>query len=297
MKIKEGASRWLFIILLFFIIIGLTAFWLLYQPNSFLELNVLDVGQGDAIFIQTPSGKTVLIDGGPDNKVIRRLSEELPFWQRQIDLVILTHPHDDHFQGLVEVLKRYQVTKLLITRVECFNPAYQEFLEVARSSKTQISLVDDLDKFVIDDINFTVLYPIAKVADKKYDNFNNSSIVLKLSYHDIDFLMMGDAEVVVEEELLSKSINVLESEVLKLGHHGADTSSDEDFLRAVNPKIALISVGEINSYGHPSPLITKRLDRLSIKQYLTKDLGTIKLQTDGKWLKVDETCLIANCPL
>jgi len=294
---KEGKKRRLIAIAIFIIVVALVAFWFLYQPIDYLKFSALDVGQGDAELIVTPRGQTILVDGGPDNKIIRRLSEELPFWQRRIDLVVLTHPHDDHFRGLIEVFKRYQVNNLILTGIECFDPAYEEFIKVAQTSNVKIFIYNGLDNFMIDGLNIASLYPRENIKNKKYDNSNNSSIVLKLSYNKIDFLLMGDAETLVEQELLFSSKNMLNAEVLKVAHHGAETSSGEDFLKVVKPTIALISVASENDYGHPSPRILKRLARLNIKEYLTKDVGTIHLKTNGQWLKSNDTCLIADCPL
>jgi len=294
---KEGKRRYLLGLVLLIIASALVAFWFLYQPTNYLEFSLLDVGQGDAILIQTPTGKNILIDGGPDNKVIRRLSEELPFWQRRLDLVILTHPHDDHYRGLIEVFKRYQVDNFLMTDVHSADLGYQELLNIIKTKPTRVIIHDGTETFNLDGLNISALYPLENVANKKLSNLNNSSIVLKLSYQEIDWILTGDAEVLVEKELLVTAQKFLSAEILKLGHHGSDTSSSEDFLKMVNPQIAIISVGLDNAYSHPSPLILKRLERLGIKKYLTKDSGTINLITNGQWLKSNETCLIANCPL
>ncbi|MCX6792707.1 MAG: ComEC/Rec2 family competence protein [Candidatus Falkowbacteria bacterium] len=294
---KEEGRRYLVAATLIIIVAALVAFWFLYKPRNYLELSTLDVGQGDAILIETVNDKTILVDGGAGKKVVRRISEELPFWQRKLDLVVLTHPHDDHFGGLIEVFKRYQVSNLLITGIETSDSGYKEFMSVVENSDAKVSIYNGIDKFTIDNLDIASLYPRSNVANKKYSNANNSSIVLKLSYADMDFLLMGDAEKPVEEELLVNEKNNLNAEVIKLGHHGADTSSTEEFLKSVKPTLALISVGKDNSYGHPSPLIMKRLERLGIKSYLTEDSGTIHLETDGHWLKSDQACLIGDCPL
>jgi len=294
---KEERERYLLGLVLLIITSALVAFWFLYQPVNYLEFSLLDVGQGDAILIQTPNGKNILIDGGPDNKIIRRLSEELPFWQRRLDLVILTHPHDDHFRGLIEVFKRYQVDNLLMTGVDYSSLAYQKFIATVKAENSQVIIHDKQDLFSLDGLAIKVVYPSGNIAHKKYKNYNNASLVLKLSYHEIDWLLMGDAETEVEKDLLAKNKSELKSEILKLGHHGSDTSSSEDFLQAVDPELAIISVAKENDYGHPSLMILKRLARLGIKNYLTKDSGTIHLLTNGQWLKSDEACLIANCPL
>lgn len=297
MLIKEGKRRRLILIVILIIIISLATFWFLYQPNEYLEVDWLDVGQGDAELIKTPHGKVILVDGGPDKKVLQRLGENLPFWQNKIDLIILTHPHDDHFGGLTEVLKRYQVKNLLYTNVKCSDLGYQNFLKVVDEKKVNKIIMNGQDIVTIDSINLMLLYPFTSLAGQTYSNANNTSIVFRLNYKDINLLMTGDAEKSVEQELVSKASQDLKAQILKLGHHGSDTSSTENFLKIVNPLMGIISVGKDNKFGHPVPITLRRLERLGINFVRTDQSGTIKTLTNGQWLKSGATCLIANCPL
>jgi competence protein ComEC len=294
---KEGTKNYLVVSLIIVITLSVVVFWFFYKPTNYLEVDFLDVGQGDAELIKTPHGQTILVDGGPDKKVLQRLGETLPFWQNKIDLVILTHPHDDHFGGLSEVLKRYQVKNLLFTNVLCKDLGYQNFLKIVNENKVNKIIMTGPDKFTLDEVSFILLYPRTSLAGQTYKNANNTSIVFQLNYKDINFLLTGDAEKEVEKELINVDAKDLSAQILKLGHHGSDTSSTENFLKAVKPLVGIISVGANNKFGHPVPIILERLKRLGIEIKRTDQEGTIKALTNGQWLSLDKTCLIANCPL
>jgi len=257
-------------------------FSLSYNPPENLGVDFLDVGQGDAILIKTPFGQNILIDGGPDNKVIEELGKNLPFWDRQIDLMVLTHPHDDHVTGLIEVIKRYSVKKILYTGVVHSAPNYLAWLEAIRERKIPLVIIDRPQKVVLGDSCYLeIISPAKSLLARETDNLNNSSIVAKLVYEETVFLFTGDAEMEIEKELLVSGAD-LGVQVLKVGHHGSDTSSSEEFLEAVGPQIAVIQVGKDNDFGHPNLRILKRLERTGA-EVLRSDLdSTIKLISNGK---------------
>jgi len=287
MRAKGGIAVTILLIVTAF---GLSYF--LYTPDQRLEINFLNIGQGDAALIRTPHKKTILIDGGPPNKaVLRELGSVLPFWQRKIDLIILSHPHDDHFGGLSAVAERYKVGAVILTDYTYRSSAYTEFFEILKSKNIPIIYAKKED-LVIDDIYFNFLFPYESLAHKKIENANNASIVVRVSYGEIDALFSGDAELELENQLLATVKNELDSEILKLGHHGSDTSSSEEFLEAVSPELAIASAGVDNSYGHPSPRILKRLERRAIKSYRTDLDGTIRLKTDGEKVYHRKACII-----
>ncbi|MFC1678150.1 ComEC/Rec2 family competence protein [Patescibacteria group bacterium] len=275
------------------LILGITAcflvipvFWTQYEAKTELEVDFLDVGQGDSILIKTPFGQNVLIDGGEDNSVIRELSKNLPWFDRTIDLMILSHPHGDHVDGLNEVIKRYQVKKILYTGVVYSTPGYIAWLELIRDNKIPLSIIDRPQKITLgQECYLDIMYPLKNLLGQEVNNLNNSSIVVKLVYKDIKYLFVGDAETEVEKELLNIQAD-LSAQVLKVGHHGSDTSSSEEFLEAVNSKIAVISVGKDNSFGHPSRRIIKRLERLGVQIFRTDELGTIKIASNGENIEI-----------
>lgn len=273
---------------------ALPVFYFTYSASTNLEVDFLDVGQGDAILIKTPAGQNVLIDGGSDSAVIKRLSENLSWWDKTIDLMILTHPHSDHVAGLVEVLKRYPVKKILYTGVIHDSPDYLAWLEAIRDKKIPLIIIDRPQRINLsDNCYFDILYPQKSLLGKAVDNLNNSSIVAKLIYGETNFLFMGDAEVEVENSLVgTQNLAFLQANILKIGHHGSDTSSSQEFLETVftspllSPSegeraIAVIQVGADNDFGHPNLRILKRLERLGAKTFRTDLDGTIKAWSNG----------------
>lgn len=267
----------------FSIIISVTIVvaWRFYPNNRLLEISVLDIGQGDAILLEAPKGQVVLVDGGPDKKILRRLGEELPFWEKNIDLMVLTHPHEDHLAGLVFVLDRYHVGAVMITGVMASSNSYKHFLEIISNKHIPLILIDQTETIAFDDIRLEILYPQSSFKSQRMGNINNSSIVMKMVYKEVELLLTGDAEEAEEKELLASGIN-LQADILKVGHHGSETSSTEGFIKIVNPKIALISSGAGNSYGHPSPRTLKRFERLGIEVFRTDLEGTVHINTDGQ---------------
>ena len=287
------------ILLIFGIVLILVAipfFWLSYpkvenainqgRTPEELEVNFFDVGQGDSILIKTPFSQNVLIDGGPDIGVIEELSKNLPWWDRTIDLIILSHPHDDHVNGLNDVIKRYEVKKILYTGVVHDSPGFLNWLELIKEYNIPLVIIDRPQTITLgSDCKLDIIYPQESLLGKEVDNLNNSSIVVKLTYKETSFLFTGDAEIEVEEELIKKEID-LKADVLKAGHHGSDTSSSEEFLNKVNPDYTIITVGVDNTFGHPSRRIIKRLERVEANILRTDEKGTIKMVSDGEVIKI-----------
>ena len=231
--------------------VAIPAFWLTYSAASDLEVDFLDVGQGDSVLIKSPFGQNILIDGGPNNIVITRLSEELPFWDRTIDLMILTHPHDDHVNCLNDVIRRYQVKKILYTGVAHNSPGYLTWLKLVKDKHIPLVIINRPQVINLGpECRLEILYPLQSFLSKEVDNLNNSSIIAKLVYKKAKFLFTGDAEKEVEEELLASGAD-LSAQALKAGHHGSDTSNSKGFLEAINPRIAAIQAGAENKFGHP----------------------------------------------
>ncbi len=244
------------------------------KPNVALEAVFFDVGQGDAILVKTCCQK-ILIDGGPDLSLAASLGNYLSYWDRTIDYMILTHPHADHVAGLNEVLNRYRVKRILLTRAVSDSGAWQAFASALRENHLveyiQQPAARELDGGVI----MKFLYPDWSFKPAGAD-LNDTSMVVKISYGDFDFLFTGDAGAEVESHLLKENAD-LESEVIKIAHHGSRSASSPAFLEAVHPRYAIISVGK-NSYGHPHRRVLKRLEELGIQYFRTDEDGDIILR-------------------
>lgn len=257
------------------------------KADGLLHVNILDVGQGDAILIQTPKGKTILIDGGPDNTVIRELGEVLPFYKRTIDLIILTHPDRDHLVGLLEVVKRYKVKGALVTGVSKRDPMYESFLSFLNSKNVHVKFANaENDIEFEEDIFLDILFPDNTLLASPPIDINETSIIFRLDYLETNALFTGDAEESTEEYMVKKyekldELSVLRADLLKTGHHGSKTSSTKEFLEAVMPKLAAISVGRDNKFGHPVPEVLKRLERAGAKISRTDIQGRLEFVSDG----------------
>ncbi|HIC94008.1 MAG TPA: MBL fold metallo-hydrolase, partial [Anaerolineae bacterium] len=250
-------------------------------PDGRLHVAFLDVGQGDAIFIQTPRGRQILIDGGPNPATLTAaLGRRMPFWDRTIDLVILTHPDDDHLTGLIPVLERYRVGQILESGYEHSTSTYQRWLELIEEKKTPAHLARSGMRLGLEEgLELAILHPGPELLKGTEADSNNNSVVSRLSMGRVSFLFPGDIEEVVETMLLASG-RELSSTVLKVPHHGSDTSSSAPFLEAVNPQLAVISVGADNRFGCPSPEVVERLEGRAILKRTDED-GTIEVVTDG----------------
>ncbi len=255
-------------------------FWVQAQ-EGLLRLFVFDVGQGDAIFIAAPGGGQVLIDGGPDSTVLTRLGEVMPFWDRSIDAVILTHPHADHLDGLIAVLERYGVGVVVESGVEHSIAEYEVWRRKIRElGIPRIVAVRGGIMRLGGGARLDVLLPDRPYDARRVRNIHEAAIVLKLSFASTTALLMADAELSRERELLASGINI-HADLLKVGHHGSKTSTSEVFLRAVRPRLAAISVGAKNRYGHPAGEVLDRLQAAGVEIFRTDRDGTVTFISDG----------------
>jgi len=244
-----------------------------------LTVSFLNVGQGDSIFVDSPSGRQVLIDGGPDRSVLRELSKIMPWYDRSIDVVIATHPDADHISGFVDVLQRYRVEYIFHPGVEKnTGPAESMLLSVAKEGANEVyarrGQIINLGKGAY----IEILFPDRDVSDVET---NTASIVARLVYGNTAFMLTGDSPQAIENYLVELDGKELHSNVLKAGHHGSKTSSSELFSGFVNPNFAVFSRGCDNSYGHPHPEIVALFQRFEIPTLDTCEDGTITFVSDG----------------
>ncbi|MEK7515214.1 MAG: ComEC/Rec2 family competence protein [Patescibacteria group bacterium] len=245
-----------------------------------LVVSLLDVGQGEAIFIQTPNGRQVLIDGGPNASVLEELGAVMPVGDRTLDLVVLTHAHSDHVSGLVHVLERYAVSGILESGAPYTTGVYRAWRDaVAQEGAVAVQALPGRRILLDADTALTVYAPnpTRALAEK---NPNNASVMLMLQHGAVRMLLTGDAEAPVEQRLVSQGAQLV-ADILKVGHQGSRTSSTLPFLMRVAPRVAIMSVGEGNTYGHPHRVVTERLANLSIPYYRTDVDGRITIESDG----------------
>ncbi|MBI2448307.1 MBL fold metallo-hydrolase [Candidatus Microgenomates bacterium] len=255
-----------------------------------LRVWFFDVGQGDGIFFRTAEGVDVLIDGGPGSSVIEKLAKVLPAWDKQIDYVFLTHPHADHLEGLIEVLQRYEVSNFIESGFVAKTAGYERLEKEAMSGGEKKIIAKTGDRFDFgSDVTAEVFWPEPGILSSATDT-NDSSIVMKLSYGEIDFLLTGDATETVEKGLLDDDLN---SEFLKVAHHGSRYASTTAFLQKASPLVSFISSGKGNTYGHPAPEALQRLITAGSRVLRTDLSGTIEVEVgrDGRWKIVcEKTC-------
>ena len=256
-----------------------------FKPKSYVKVSFLNIGQGDSILIRATNGNDILIDGGPNKKVLSELGKELPIFDKDIDIMIESHPDKDHIGGLPEVVSRYKVGVFLEPGVESENSVDDELRKRIEEKNIPRFLARSGQIIDMGDGSYLkILFP-----DRDVSSFetNDASIVAEYIYGETCFLLTGDSPSKIEEYLVSKYKDELKCDVLKAGHHGSRTSTSDVYLEAVKPSLAIISAGKGNSYGHPHKETLERLVSHSVKVISTIDLGTIKILSDGKniWKK------------
>ncbi len=253
--------------------------------GSTLSVIFLNVGQGDAIFIQAPSGVQVLIDGGPDRSVLRELGSVMPWWDRTIDVVIATHPDADHVSGLVDVLERYRVSYILEPGVQADTPQAQSFLKtVANEDAVYMHARRGQEINLGDGATLKILFPDRDVSNLET---NTASIVARLVYGETSFLLTGDSPDSIEKYIVQLDGRELASNVLKAGHHGSKTSSSLLFVGFVNPEYAVFSRGCDNTYGHPHEDVVAVFNRFETKILDTCIDGRVTFVSDGQNLTLE----------
>lgn len=255
-----------------------------YARSEFFRYAMLDVGEGDASWMETPGHFQVLVDGGPDGGVLKKLERIMPFWDRTIDLVVLSHAHADHLGGLIEVLKRYEVEAILESGAEAETAEYGAWKEARDREGARLIFAESGASISIGgDFRILVLAPFKSMRGSLPENAHDASTIIRAEYGSTSFLFMGDAERSFERELVSRNI-ALRSDILKVGHHGSVTSSSNEFLNAVEPEFALISVGAKNRYGHPNGGVLEKLRKIAPSVLRTDEEGDIFFESDGKGL-------------
>lgn len=263
----------------------LISFSLALTFSTDLIIHFLDVGQADCILVQTPSGYNMLIDAGnnADAAFITSYLDNLGI--KRIDVAIGTHPHEDHSGSLDTVIRRYHIGQVYMPKAITTTRTFEDVLLAAKEKALRISTAKAGISITLDpEIQMQFLAP----NSDRYDDLNDYSAVLKLTYGQTSFLFTGDAEAVSEAEMLAAGYNYLSADLLKVAHHGSSSSTTEDFLRKVSPKYAVISVGADNKYGHPAPETLERLAKYGVQVLRTDQDGTIIISSDGETIRINK---------
>jgi competence protein ComEC len=260
-----------------------------YRPDGAVSVAVLDVGQGDAILIQGDRGGRMIVDGGPDPEgLLQALDERLPPWDHRLDIMVLTHPHEDHVAGLPKVLSRYRVGHLYESGLPGRGPGYMAWAAAIAAGEGRPGHLATGDRLSLDSIRFTVLWPDPGTvpAEPLHDGkaINNTSVVLLGVAHGQRFLLTGDMEEDIDPTLLGRGLPRVD--LLKVAHHGSRTATTTAFLDATRPGVAFISVGADNDYGHPAPETLERLRSRGVATYRTDLNGTLEARLDGHTVRV-----------
>lgn len=266
------SNRWWYL-LLFSIILILGLIISRVTISKKFKVDFLDVGQGDAALLVFPNRQTILIDGGPDNSLLRYLGEDLPFYRRRLDFLIFSHYHTDHITGLIEVLNRYQVGKIIYAPSDFNSPTLTSFWKAVFDNTIPVQeIVNRATLNLSHGCRADFLNPKSFGAKKD----PNNSLLVKIDCLKKSILFTGDNNADVEKKLLASDWD-LKADVLKEPHHGSNSAGTKEFLQAVNPSLTVISVGANNHFGHPSPSLLRRLEALHIKYWRTDLLGNLKM--------------------
>lgn len=239
-----------------------------------MQVHFIDVGQGDSILIESPNGKTMLVDGGVKGAGQQIVSYLKELGINKLDIVVATHPDADHIGGLIPVLDTMPIEQFYDSGKVHTSQTFEEMLTRIDEKNIPYHVPKTGDEIEFDkEVNVKVLNANEQATDN-----NDASIVLKMTYGNVSFLLTGDAGIALEKDMLQYDVTAT---VLKAGHHGSNTSSSEEFVRAVKPEVTILSYGEDNKYGHPHTEVVDRLQAIGSKIYATADLGTITVSTDG----------------
>lgn len=248
-----------------------------------LSVHFLDVGQGDCMLVHLPNGQNMLVDAGKNDSAGAIISYLQALKITRLDYLVGTHPHEDHIGSLDKVIEEFPVGEILLPRVTNNTRTFRELLETIDGKGLQVTTakagVNILEE---DGLTVKVLAPLGS----SYEDLNNYSAVIKITYREVSFLLTGDAEDVAEKEILNSGANI-KADVLKVGHHGSSSSTTSAFLNMVKPEYAVISLGADNEYHHPHQATLTRLKKAGINILRTDERGTIVFTTDGKDIEVE----------
>lgn len=269
-----------------FVLLGILVYQFAKFNDGKFHIVFCDVGQGDAIFLRTPKGTNILVDGGPDTSVLSCLSSHMPFWERDLELVILTHPHADHLNGLISVARRYKIGSFATENLKNNTAVFETLMDELENQKIKIQYVYEGDRFLFSDgVILDIVGPSREFIEKTSpggvigERSEFANIQSLFSYKDFSVLLTGDSQATQLHEA-AESIGLRKINVLQVPHHGSKTGLDSGILDIIKPELAVISVGKNNKYGHPAESIIKILKDKDIKILRTDEYGEIEIESD-----------------
>ena len=272
-----------YLLILLLLANGLIFYTVFAETRSTLRVYFLNIGQGDAALIESPTGNHFLIDGGPDKNILNALGRVMPFYNKTIDAVLVTHPDSDHIGGIPEVLDNYNVGEYISNGATSSTSISKQLEKEVLDKNIKKEIVRKDNIFDLGGGAFLrILYPN---SDPKGTDTNEYSIVAKLYYGDSTFLFTGDAPTDVENYLVKTNVDDLRSDVLKVAHHGSINSLSPEFLSAVLPTYSIVSAGKDNRYGHPNKEVVDFLNNLQSRILITHNLGDIGFVSDGQEIR------------
>ena len=264
--------------LLFAVVLIFYAVW--QKDNQPTQVVFLDVGQGDAMLASLPGDVQILVDAGPSGELASKLSRYLPFYDRDIELAVLTHPHADHLRGFLEIFKNYNVKNFIFSGASYSSRVYADFMEALKKEGGNVYLARTGDIISYEGRPILkILSPDKTALGQDFKKIHEANIVSQLELGNKKFLLMGDAEEGLESTLIARIASdatnaIMDIDILKVGHHGSKTSTSQKLLQAVKPEEAVIQVGR-NSYGHPTPAVLGRLKQIGAKIFRTDQIGDV----------------------
>lgn len=247
-----------------------------------LEISYLDVGQGDSAYIRV-NDFDILIDAGPKSDADRLMKQLEAKNIDDFEMIIATHPHEDHIGGMVDVFNRYEVESFYMPKVTHTTKTFQNMINAISKEGIEVQPIKEGMRF---DLGQGAKIDVYSPIYESYEEFNDYSPIMKLTFGETEFIFIGDAEAHAEQDVVAKYPNDLKADVLKFGHHGSSTSSTEEFLQSVDPNYGIISCGVDNKYGHPHRETLDKITKFNIKAYRTDKQGQITLTSDGKNISI-----------
>ncbi len=289
---KSKLLSFLFLSVLF--LANISAWTTVYNLNQQQPFEVVffDIGQGDAALVKTHLGHYILIDGGEGEAILDKLKKEIPFYRKEIDLIVLSHAHSDHLGGLMYVLEDYDVNNILWNGVGGESALSSRWEKELKEGDYDVKIAQLGQRIKSNDFHIDILYPFENLKGEKFNDLNLSSVIIRVVYKDHSFLFTGDAYSSNEKELIEMENfcqnkedaicrgMILNSDVLKVGHHGSKTSTSENFVEKVAPSVAVISSGKDNRYGHPHRETLEVLEKYDIKIARTDSGQDIRIKIE-----------------